>query len=137
MLVSLHISNIVLIEKLNLQFGNGLNIMTGETGAGKSILLDALSLALGARSDTGLIRNGCDMSSVSAEFDFINDTTKEILDENGIDYSEGLILRRTLSRDGKSKAWINDALEMVDSTIQCSSAAMQTLCVCATSIMLT
>ena len=108
MLVSLHISNIVLIEKLNLQFGNGLNIMTGETGAGKSILLDALSLALGSRSDTSLVRNGCDMASVSAEFDFVNDTAKEILDENGIDYSEGLILRRTLSRDGKSKAWIND-----------------------------
>lgn len=108
MLVSLNISNIVLIEKLNLQFGNGLNIMTGETGAGKSILLDALSLALGARSDTGLIRNGCDMASVSAEFDFVNDNVKQILDENGIDYNDGLILRRTLSRDGKSRAWVND-----------------------------
>ena len=108
MLVSLYISNIVLIEKLNLQFGNGLNIMTGETGAGKSILLDALSLALGARSDTGLIRSGCDMASVSAEFDFINDSVKQILDENGIDYSDGLILRRTLSTDGKSRAWVND-----------------------------
>ncbi len=108
MLTSLYISNIVLIEKLNLQFGNGLNIMTGETGAGKSILLDALSLALGARSDTGLIRNGCDMASVSAEFDYINDNAKNVLDENGIDYNDGLILRRTLSVDGKSRAWIND-----------------------------
>ena len=108
MLLSLNISNIVLIEKLNLQFGDGLNIMTGETGAGKSILLDALSLALGARSDTGLIRVGCDMASVSAEFDFVNDNVKAILDENGIDYNDGLILRRTLSRDGKSRAWIND-----------------------------
>ena len=108
MLTSLYISNIVLIEKLNLQFGNGLNIMTGETGAGKSILLDALSLALGARSDTGLIRNGCDMASVSAEFDYINDNVKNVLDENGIDYNDGLILRRTLSVDGKSRAWIND-----------------------------
>ena len=108
MLNSLYISNIVLIEKLNLQFGKGLNIMTGETGAGKSILLDALSLALGARSDTGLIRSGCDMATVSAEFDFINDKTREILDENGIDYSDGLILRRTLSSDGKSRAWVND-----------------------------
>lgn len=108
MLTSLYISNIVLIEKLNLQFGNGLNIMTGETGAGKSILLDALSLALGARSDTGLIRSGCDMASVSAEFDSINNKTREILDENGIDYNDGLILRRTLSNDGKSRAWVND-----------------------------
>ena len=108
MLLSLNISNIVLIEKLNLQFGDGLNIMTGETGAGKSILLDALSLALGARSDTGLIRNGCDMASVGAEFDFINNDVKAILDENGIDYNDELILRRTLSRDGKSRAWVND-----------------------------
>jgi DNA repair protein RecN (Recombination protein N) len=108
MLVSLYISNIVLIEKLNLQFGDGLNIMTGETGAGKSILLDALSLALGARSDVGLIRSGCDMASVSAEFDFVNDNAKQILDENGIDCTDGLILRRTLSSDGKSRAWIND-----------------------------
>ena len=108
MLNSIYISNIVLIEKLNLQFGNGLNIMTGETGAGKSILLDALSLALGARSDTGLIRNGCDTASVTVEFDSINNTVKQILDENGIDYDGGLILRRTLSTDGKSRAWVND-----------------------------
>ena len=89
MLLSLNISNIVLIEKLNLQFGDGLNIMTGETGAGKSILLDALSLALGARSDIGLIRSGCDMSTVTAEFDFVNDNVKKIFDETGIDYNEG------------------------------------------------
>lgn len=108
MLTNLYISNIVLIEKLNLQFGDGLNIMTGETGAGKSILLDALSLALGARSDTGLIRFGCEMASVTAEFDFINAKTREILNENGIDYDDNLILRRTLSKDGKSRAWIND-----------------------------
>ena len=108
MLTGLYISNIVLIEKLNLQFGSGLNIMTGETGAGKSILLDALSLALGARSDTGLIRSGCDIASVTAEFDSVGKSVKEILDENGIDYSDGLILRRTLSVDGKSRAWVND-----------------------------
>ena len=108
MLIGLHISNIVLIEKLNLQFGAGLNIMTGETGAGKSILLDALSLALGARSDTGLIRSVCETASVSAEFDFINNNLKEILNENGIDYDDGVILRRTLSIDGKSRAWVND-----------------------------
>jgi len=108
MLTGLYISNIVLIEKLNLQFGDGLNIMTGETGAGKSILLDALSLALGARSDTGLVRSGCDTASVVAEFDFVNNNVKQILNENGIDYNDGLILRRTLSTDGKSRAWVND-----------------------------
>lgn len=108
MLNTLYISNVVLIEKLKLQFGDGLNIMTGETGAGKSILLDALSLALGARSDMGLIRSGCDAASVTAEFDFINDNVKDILDNNGIEYDDCLILRRTLNADGKSRAWIND-----------------------------
>ena len=108
MLTTLNISNIVLIEKLNLEFGSGLNVLTGETGAGKSILLDALSLALGARSDVGLVRSGCDMASVTAEFDSIPDAVREILIENGIGVSDNLILRRTLSTDGKSRAWIND-----------------------------
>lgn len=108
MLIGLNISNIVLIERLNLEFGRGLNVLTGETGAGKSILMDALSLALGARSDVGLIRHGCDMASVSAEFDFANDAIRDILSEFDIDCTDGVILRRTLSVDGKSRAWIND-----------------------------
>ena len=108
MLINLNISNIVLIERLNLEFGSGLNILTGETGAGKSILLDALSLALGARSDTGLIRHGCDIASVSASFDMVPESAKSILTEFDIEYNDGLILRRTLSTDGKSRAWIND-----------------------------
>ena len=109
MLINLNISNIVLIEKLNLEFGGGLNVLTGETGAGKSILLDALSLALGARSDAGLVRHGCDTASVTAEFDAVPDTLLPLFDEFGIDVSDGaLILRRTLSTDGKSRAWIND-----------------------------
>ncbi|HOY47323.1 MAG TPA: DNA repair protein RecN [Alphaproteobacteria bacterium] len=108
MLIGLNISNIVLIEKLNLEFDSGLNVLTGETGAGKSILLDALSLALGARSDVGLIRHGCESAQVIAEFDSINDVVKNILDENGIEFDGNLILRRTLSQDGKSRAWVND-----------------------------
>lgn len=108
MLIGLHISNIVLIEKLNLEFGAGLNILTGETGAGKSILLDALSLALGARSDIGLIRHGCDTASVIAEFDTTPTDAQKILSEYDIECADGLILRRTLSTDGKSRAWIND-----------------------------
>ena len=125
MLVSLHISNIVLIEKLNLQFGDGLNIMTGETGAGKSILLDALSLALGARSDTGLIRSGCDTASVTAEFDFVNDAIKKVLYENGIDYDDGLILRRILATDGKSRAWINDTPVSIKTLKQIGDAVVE------------
>lgn len=108
MLTSLHISNIVLIEKLNLEFGSGLNILTGETGAGKSILLDALALALGARSDAGLVRHGCDTASVIAEFDCASEKILNILNENGIDFDGNIILRRSLTTDGKSRAWIND-----------------------------
>lgn len=108
MLTNLNISNIVLIDKLNLGFGAGLNILTGETGAGKSILLDALALALGARSDVGLVRHGTDMASVVAEFDGANDKIYAIMDEVGIERDTNIILRRTLGADGKSRAWVND-----------------------------
>ncbi len=108
MLTNLNILNIVLIDKLNLEFGSGLNILTGETGAGKSILLDALALALGARSDVGLVRHGTDMASVTAEFDETNDNINAIFDEFGIERDDHIILRRTLGTDGKSRAWVND-----------------------------
>lgn len=109
MLTCLHISNVVLIDKLNLEFGAGLNILTGETGAGKSILLDALSLALGGRADAGLVRHGTDMATVIAEFDTINDAVAGIMNEYGIENEDGmLVLRRTLGTDGKSRAWVND-----------------------------
>ena len=108
MLTNLVISNIVLIDKLNLEFGSGLNILTGETGAGKSILMDALTLALGGRADTGLIRHGCDSATVSAEFDSVNDNILALLSDVGIDYDGELVLRRALGVDGKGRAWIND-----------------------------
>lgn len=109
MLTRLNISNIVLIERLNLEFGSGLNVLTGETGAGKSILLDALALALGARGDVGLVRRGTDGASVGAEFDSIPSEIRTILTEVGVDCDDDiLILRRTLSPDGKGRAWIND-----------------------------
>ncbi|MFA7188212.1 MAG: DNA repair protein RecN [Alphaproteobacteria bacterium] len=106
MLTNLHISNIVLIDKLNLEFGRGLNVLTGETGAGKSILLDALALSLGARSDTGLVRHGCENAQVIAEFDCPN--SLKILSEQGIESDGTIILRRALGMDGKSRAWVND-----------------------------
>ncbi|MCL2758573.1 MAG: DNA repair protein RecN [Alphaproteobacteria bacterium] len=108
MLTRLHISNIVLIDKLNIEFGAGLNALTGETGAGKSILLDALALALGARSDAGLLRSGADTAQVIAEFENIGAEYLQPLQEHGIEISDELVLRRTLFADGKSKAWIND-----------------------------
>ena len=108
MLTNLTISNIVLIDKLNLEFGTGLNILTGETGAGKSILMDALTLALGGRADTGLIRHGCTTATVGAEFDCVNDNILRLLDEAGIECDGAIVLRRTLGTDGKGRAWIND-----------------------------
>ena len=109
MLQSLSIHNVVLIDKLNLNFGNGLSVFTGETGAGKSILLDALSLALGGRADAGLVRHGQDSLSVTAEF-LVDEShpAYQLLQENELDADTTLILRRTLSKDGKSKAFIND-----------------------------
>lgn len=106
MLTNLHISNIVLIDKLNIEFSHGLNVLTGETGAGKSILLDALALSLGARSDTGLVRHGCENAQVIAEFNCPNNL--EILTEQGIENDGTIILRRALGSDGKSRAWVND-----------------------------
>ncbi len=109
MLQSLSIHNVVLIDKLSLSFDKGLSVFTGETGAGKSILLDALSLALGGRADAGLVRHGQENLSVTAEFD-ITEThpAYRLLQENELDSDTTLILRRTLTKDGKSKAFIND-----------------------------
>ncbi|MBD5400643.1 DNA repair protein RecN [bacterium] len=109
MLTRLSISNIVLIEHLDLDFGAGLNILTGETGAGKSILMDSLALALGARSDAALVRSGAVSAAVVAEFDNAPRAARTILDDAGIELDDDtLILRRTLNADGKSRAWIND-----------------------------
>ncbi len=111
MLTGLSIRNVVLIEKLDLTFEKGLCVFTGETGAGKSILLDALSLALGARSDAGLIRYGADQLSVSAAF-MIDETHPlfALLKDQGLEAENPLILRRIVMKDGKSKAFVNDQL---------------------------
>lgn len=109
MLTHLSIRNIVLIESLSLEFGEGLTVLTGETGAGKSILLDALGLALGSRADFGLIRAGCDMARVTARFDIgPMHPVHALLDEAGIASDGDLILGRQLRGQGKSLASIND-----------------------------
>ena len=109
MLVHLSIRNIVLIQKLDLEFSNGLSVLTGETGAGKSILLDALGLALGSRADFALIREGTERASVTAAFDVEPDhPIWPLLDEAGIEPASQVILRRQLRSDGKSPAHIND-----------------------------
>src|SRR5262245_46661890 len=113
MLASLAISDIVLVERLDLAFRPGLAVLTGETGAGKSILLDALGLALGARADAGLVRPGAKgAASVTASFELPrNHPVLAILDAHGLgtpEDGEALILRRTLSADGKSRAFVNE-----------------------------
>ena len=101
MLSRLSIRNVVLIEALDIEFQSGLTVLTGETGAGKSILLDALGLALGSRADFGLIRNAADRASVTAELDIGADhPVWGVLSEIGIDRADNLILRRQLRSDG-------------------------------------
>ena len=112
MLRQLAIRNIVLIDRLELEFDRGLNVLTGETGAGKSILLDSLGLALGARADTGLVRQGEDSASVAAEIEIdARHPARAVLDEQGVESEPGepLLLRRTLKNDGGSRAFVGSA----------------------------
>ena len=109
MLVSLEIRDVVLIDRLVLRFQPGLSALTGETGAGKSILLDALGLVLGARGDSGLLRQGASQAVVTASFDLPPDhPVMALLRDNDMPDDEGLILRRTLTSDGRSRAAVND-----------------------------
>ena len=110
MLTALDIQGVVLIEALRLEFADGLGVLTGETGAGKSILLDSLGLALGSRADAALVRAGAGQARVTASFDVPPDhPARTLLDDNGLDASEDqLILRRQLKADGGSRAFIND-----------------------------
>jgi len=112
MLRQLAVNNIVLVERLELEFEPGLGVLTGETGAGKSILLDALGLALGARADTALVRGGQEAASVSAEIELAaGHPALALLAEQGIEPERGesLIVRRTLKSDGGSRAFVAGA----------------------------
>jgi DNA repair protein RecN (Recombination protein N) len=109
MLTALSIRDIVLIEKLDLALEKGLTVLTGETGAGKSILLDALGLALGARGDSGLVRNGAEKGVVTAAFALPKTHAAfDILAAQDIDADGELVIRRTQNADGPSRASIND-----------------------------
>ena len=109
MLARLSIRDIVLIDRLDLDFAGGLAVLTGETGAGKSILLDAFALALGGRGDAALVRQGAAQGQVTAAFD-LADThpARALIAEHGIDGDEALILRRVQLADGKTRAFVND-----------------------------
>ena len=110
MLQSLSIRDVVLIKHLDLSFDEGLVVLTGETGAGKSILLDALGLALGVRAEVRLVRHGAKQAVVSATFNIrLENSIDKILDKHGLEVGNNeLILRRVLTSNGKSRSFIND-----------------------------
>lgn len=110
MLESLSVRNVVLIDKLDIEFAGGLSILSGETGAGKSVLLDSLGLVLGQRADTALIRSGTDKLSVTAVFSALppDSPLAALAEENDIELEDSLVVKRTVAADGKSKIFIND-----------------------------
>ena len=108
MLRSLYIQNYALIEKLDIGFEQGFSVITGETGAGKSIILGAIGLLLGQRADVKSIRTGATKCVIEARFDISNYHMEPFFEENELDYEEECILRRELYATGKSRAFIND-----------------------------
>ena len=109
MLTALSIRDVVLIDRLDLSFGPGLTVLTGETGAGKSILLDSLGLALGMRADSGLVRAGCDQASVAACFSLsVDHPVLALLTDQGLEAEDEIVLRRLVTKDGRSRAFVND-----------------------------
>ena len=109
MLQYLHIENIAVIEQANIEFSNGFNVLTGETGAGKSIIIDSLFAILGERTSRELIRHGCDRAVVSAAFIDIGDVALNKLNELGytVNHDEELIIQRVLFADGRGQVKIN------------------------------
>lgn len=108
MLTSLKIENVAIIESAAIEFGCGLNVLTGETGAGKSIVIDSINAILGERTSRDIIRTGAQSAKVYAVFEDVNTKVRKFLDENGIDCEDGvLIINRTLSREGKNVCRLN------------------------------
>lgn len=115
MLSDLAIKNFAIIDDLQISFKDEFSVLTGETGAGKSIIIEAVNLILGSRASSGLVRNGCDQAELEAFFDLDEDSaTASVLKEQGMDVSEGLIVRRVVSASGKSRVYINSRLSTLD-----------------------
>jgi DNA repair protein RecN (Recombination protein N) len=126
MLARLSIRDIVLIERLDIEFSRGLAVLTGETGAGKSILLDAFALALGGRGDAGLVRHGAEQGQVTAVFDVPKrHPATAILSDNGLDDTGEMILRRVQLADGRTRAFINDQAISVQTLKAVGSALVE------------
>ena len=110
MLTALQVRNYVLIDSLEIDFPEGLIIITGQTGAGKSILLGALSLVMGGKADAAMVSEGADNCVVEAEFEGVDGSLKELLEENDVEWEDGhLIIRRVVNRSGRSRAFVNDS----------------------------
>ena len=108
LLKHLHIRNFAVIEELDIPFNHGMTVFTGETGAGKSIMVGALGLVLGDRSDSGIVRAGCEQTEITAIFDIEDeDDIQSVLAEQEIDCDDELILRRVINKDGRSRAYVN------------------------------
>src|SRR5512133_672241 len=111
MLTDISIKNFAIIDALHLSFGSGLNVLTGETGAGKSIIIDAVNLVLGGRASADLIRSEAEEATVEALFDITGSPSLAgFLQERGIDCSEELLVKRIISRSGKNRIFINGSL---------------------------
>ena len=108
MLRRLSVSNYILIDSLEIEFDPRLNIITGETGAGKSILLGALGLLLGAKNDGSAMKDAARNCVVEGTFDLSGRGMESFFDENDLDYSEQVMVRRELTAEGKSRCFIND-----------------------------
>ena len=110
MLSRLQVKNYVLIDSLEIDFSEGLVIITGQTGAGKSILLGALGLVMGSKADATMLSEDADNCVVEAEFDYCPDELKAVLEDNDVEWDEGhLIVRRVVNRSGRSRAFVNDS----------------------------
>jgi len=115
MLNELSIKNFAIIDDLKISFNRGFSVLTGETGTGKSIIIEAVNLLLGSRASADLVRAGCDAAELEAFFDIDQSSrTAKILEEQGMDSSDGLILRRVVSSSGKSRIFINSRLSTLD-----------------------
>ena len=115
MLSALAIKNFAIIEDIRIEFGPGLSVLTGETGAGKSIIIEAVNLLLGSRASADLVRTGRDSAELEASFDIDADShAARVMEEQGMDMEDGLIIRRVISSSGKSRVYINSRQSTLD-----------------------
>jgi len=115
MLNELSIKNFAIIDDLKISFPPGFSVLTGETGTGKSIIMEAVNLLLGSRASADLVRSGCENAELEAFFDIDEQSkTAVLMEEQGMDASDGLILRRVISSSGKSRVFINSRQSTID-----------------------